>query len=109
VSLQASLQVGEEEVLGSADAVDNARARLIGAARAAVAALEKVLTRGTFEVEGVQVVDAFGRRHVLAGVVVAEGRGSRLLMGTCQLTEGPEQAAVLAVLDATNRWFSSRR
>ena len=109
VSLQVSLQVGEEEIQGSADAVDNARARLVGAARATVAALEKVLTRGTFEVEGVQVVDAFGRRHVLAGVLVGEGRGSRLLVGTCELGDSPEQAATLAVLDATNRWFASRR
>jgi hypothetical protein len=109
VSLQVSLQIGEEEIQGSADAVDNARARLIGAARGAVAALERVLARGTLEVEGVQVVDAFGRRHVLAGVLVAEGRGSRLLMGTCEMADQPEQAAVLAVLDATNRWLSSRR
>jgi hypothetical protein len=109
VMLQVSLLVGDEEVQGSSDAVDNARARLVGAARAAVSALERVLTRGTFEVEGVQVVDAFGRRHALAGVLVAEGRGSRLLVGTCELGDSPEQAAVLAVLDATNRWFASRR
>jgi hypothetical protein len=109
VTLNVSLQVGEEEIHGSADAVDNARARLIGAARGAVAALERVLARGTLEVEGVQVVDAFGRRHVLAGVLVAEPRSSRLLIGTCELTDNSEQAAVLAVLDATNRWLASRR
>jgi hypothetical protein len=109
VALNVTLQVGEEEIKGSADAVDNARARMIGAGRAAVAALERVLARGTLEVEGVQVVDAFGRRHVLAGVLVVEARGTRLLVGTCELGDSPEQAAVLAVLDATNRWLASRR
>jgi hypothetical protein len=102
LAMQVALQVGDEEVSGTADAADNARARMLGAARAVVAALE-----------GVQILDAFGRRHVVAGVQVSEGRGSRLLMGTCELIENPEQAAVLAVLDATNRWtnrwLASRR
>jgi hypothetical protein len=31
------------------------------------------------------------------------------LTGTCELTDTPEQAAVLAVMDATNRWLASRR
>jgi hypothetical protein len=109
VAIHVTLQVGDEEVKGSADAVDNSRARMIGAGRAAVAALERVLARGTLEMEGVQVVDAFGRRHALAGVLVVEGRGTRLLVGTCELGDSPEQAAVLAVLDATNRWFASQR
>ena len=113
LAMQVALQVGDEEVAGTADAADNARARMLGAARAVVAALEQVWTRGTLEVEGVQILDAFGRRHVVAGVQVSEGRGSRLLMGTCELIENPEQAAVLAVLDATNRWtnrwLASRR
>ncbi|HET7039260.1 MAG TPA: hypothetical protein VFH97_05190 [Gemmatimonadales bacterium] len=109
VALHVTLQVGEEEVKGSAEAVDNVRARMIGAGRGAVAALERVLARGTLEVEGVQVVEAFGRRHTLAGVLVVEGRGTRLLVGTCELGDNPEQSAVLAVLDATNRWLASRR
>jgi hypothetical protein len=33
------------------------------------------------------------------------GRNSRLLVGTCEVKESAEQAAVLAVLDATNRWY----
>jgi hypothetical protein len=101
--------VGEEEVAGTAEAVDNARARMNGAARATVAALDKILTRGMIDVEGVQVVDAFDRRYLMAGIIVAENRGSDLLTGTCELTESAEQAAVLAVLDATNRWLASRR
>jgi hypothetical protein len=109
LGLHVTLRVGEEEVAGTAEAVDNARARLNGAARAAVAALDRVLTRGMIDVEGVQVVDAFERRYVMVGILVAESRGTQLLTGTCELTDSPEQAAVLAVLDATNRWLASRR
>jgi hypothetical protein len=109
IGLHATLRVGDEEIAGTAEAVDNARARLNGAARAAVAALDKILTRGMIDVEGVQVVEAFDRRHVMVGILVAESRVSHLLTGTCELADSPEQAAVLAVLDATNRWLASRR
>jgi hypothetical protein len=109
IGMHVTLRVGEEEITGTAEAVDNARARMNGAARATVAALDKILTRGMIDVEGVQVVDAFDRRYLMAGIIVAENRGSDLLTGTCELTESAEQAAVLAVLDATNRWLASRR
>lgn len=109
LTLSVTLHIGDQELCGSAESVDNGRARMQAAARAAVSALERVIARGTLEVEGVQVVDAFGRRLVLAGVIVAESRGTSLLTGTCELAESPERAAVLAVLDATNRWLTSRR
>ena len=109
LTLSVRLRVEDEELFGSAEAVDNARARMLAAARAAVAALEGVVPEGTLEVEGVQVVEAFGRKYVMAGVLVAETRASALLTGTCELADSPERAAVLAVLDATNRWFMSQR
>jgi hypothetical protein len=109
LGLMVVLKVGDQEMTGEAEAVDNARARMQAAARAAAAALEQVMERGTPELEGVQIVEAFGRRYVFAGVLVAEGRGTALLTGTCELTETPEQAAVLAVLDATNRWLNQVR
>ena len=109
LTLSVTLQLGEEELSGTAESVDNSRARMQAAARAAVGALEKIWPRGTLELEGVQVVEAFGRRYVMAGVLVVEPRGTSLLTGTCELAESSERAAVLAVLDATNRWLASRR
>jgi hypothetical protein len=32
-----------------------------------------------------------------------------LLTGTCEIRESTERSAVLAVLDATNRWTDARR
>ncbi|MDH4045810.1 MAG: hypothetical protein OEY20_13060 [Gemmatimonadota bacterium] len=109
LTLSVALHIGDEELGGSAESVDNSRARMQAAARAAVSALEPVMTRGTLEIEGVQVIEAFGRRYIMAGVMVVEARGTSLLTGTCELAESPERAAVLAVLDATNRWLSSQR
>lgn len=109
LNLSVTLHIGDEQLTGSAESLDNSRARMQAAARATVVALEHVMTKGTLEVEGVQGIEAFGRRYVMAGVLVAEGRETSLLTGTCELGESPERSAVLAVLDATNRWLVSQR
>jgi hypothetical protein len=109
LTLSVTLQIGDDEVVGSAEVVDNSRARMQGAGRATLAAFEQVVPRGALELEGVQVVEAFGRQYVMAGVLLVEPRGTSLLTGTCELADSPERAAVLAVMDATNRWLASRR
>lgn len=109
VRFAVTLQVNGEEVVGEEEAAETTRARLQAAARAAVAALDKALPRGTFQLEGVKIIEAFDEELVVAGVHVVDGRETRMLTGTAEVREAPEQAAVLAVLDATNRWFQSRR
>ena len=59
--------------------------------------------------EGVRLVEAFDRKIVLAVVHGVGGRQSQLLVGTAEVKDSPEQAAVLAVLDATNRWYLQQR
>lgn len=109
VSIEVTLSAAGDEVTGTYETADTQKARLQGAARAAVGALDKVLPQGTLELEGVKLIDAFDTRFALVGVQVLEGRGSRLMTGTCQVQESQELAAVLAALDATNRWIDSRR
>ncbi len=109
VRFAVTLEVAGREVVGEAEAAETARARLQAAARATVTALEQALPSGTFQLEGVKTVEAFGEELVVAGVHVIDGRETRLLTGTAQAHEAPEQAAVLAVLDATNRWFQARQ
>jgi len=41
---------------------------------------------------------------VFVGVTVRAGRETTLLAGSAEVRESAETAAVLAVLDATNRW-----
>jgi hypothetical protein len=41
-------------------------------------------------------------------VLLVDQRTSHMVTGSCEIHEYPEQAVVLAVLDATNRWLASR-
>jgi hypothetical protein len=110
VSVAVSLLVDGEEVAGEVDCADTAKARVQGAARAAVAALDRVLPQGTIELDGCKLVQAFDMEFAFAVVHVVEGRGEpRMLTGTCEVQDSPERAAALSVLDATNRWIQSRR
>ena len=59
--------------------------------------------------EGAQIIDAFDRKFVFAAVHGLGGREAQLLTGTCEIRESAERAAVLAVLNATNRWVDARR
>src|SRR6202008_935553 len=54
--------------------------------------------------EGARHLEAFERQFVFVGVTARFGRDSSLLTGSAEVKESPEQSAVLAVLDATNRW-----
>ncbi len=100
---------GGAELEGMDEGVDEARSRVQLAARAAVKALERDLEEAGVVFEGVRVLDAFDRKVALAAVHGVGGRSSQLLIGACEIRESPEQAAVLAVLDATNRWYLQQR
>jgi hypothetical protein len=88
---------------------DTPRHRIEAAARAAVVVLERLHDRQVLGLEGAQLVEAFGRSYVMVGVQVLGGRASRLLVGSAEVRESAEHAAVYAVLDATNRWGQARR
>lgn len=109
VEIRVLLRAGDVLVEGIEEGVDEPRSRVQLAARAAVKAIEKGLVDSGVVLEGVKVVEAFDRRLVLAGVHGVEARSSQMLVGTCEIKENPEQAAVLAVLDATNRWYLLQR
>ena len=92
--------------IGESRGVDGDRARLELAARAACLAISDADGRDRqFGCEGIRMFDAFERRFVFVGVTLRSGRESRLLTGTCEVADSAETAAVLAVLDATNRWL----
>jgi hypothetical protein len=109
VAVRVMLRANGIELEGAEEGVDEARSRVQLAARAAVKALERELEEGGVVLEGVRVVEAFDRKIVLAAVHGVGGRSSQLLVGTAEVKDSPEQAAVLAVLDATNRWYLQQR
>lgn len=107
VKFQLTLRVDGEEVVAEQEAADAPKARIQAAARVAVRAIDQLLPTATIELEGVTQVDAFGTRFAFVGVYVLVGRETKLLTGSCEVTDGFEQAAALAALDATNRWTQS--
>jgi hypothetical protein len=88
---------------------DTLRNRIEAAARAASMCLDELLSDNSIALEGAQVVEAFDRKFVLVAVHGLGGREAQLLTGTCEIRESAERSAVLAVLDATNRWADARR
>ena len=109
VRFAVTLEVAGQRVVGEEESPESGRAKMQAAARAAVRALDQALPNAGFQLEGVKIVEPFGEELVVAGVHVVAGRDTRLLTGTASSNDAPEQAAVLAVLDATNRWFQGKQ
>ncbi len=88
---------------------DTERGRVDSAARAAVAVLDRWISKGSLVLDAVKVLQIHERTLVLATVQAVNGRDPLVLVGTAEIRGNPERAAVLAVLDATNRWAEARR
>jgi hypothetical protein len=105
VACRVTLRKGEDTFVGESEGMENERQRIELASRAALAAI--AAAEGDTRVlglEGCRMVDAFERHFVFVGVTARFGRESCLLTGSAEVKESPEQSAVLAILDATNRW-----
>jgi hypothetical protein len=104
-----TLTVGERTETAELEVADTPRARVEGTAQATLAVLERLVEGHSLALEGAKVVEELDRRVVLAVVRGLGRRETVTLTGTAEVRESAEQAAVLAVLDATNRWVQSRR
>jgi len=105
VACRVTLKKGDETFVGEAEGVENERQRIELTCRAALSAI--ALSEGGVRVlslEGVRQIEAFERQFVFVGISAKMGRESALLTGSAEVKDSPEQSAVLAVLDATNRW-----
>ena len=107
--VQVTLNCEGKTESGEEEAADTARGRLEAAARATVGVLDRLLHKGSMTLEGARLIQALDRDVVFAAVQASSGRDTALLTGTAEVRESAEQAAVLAVLDATNRWTELRR
>ena len=58
----------------------------------------------TLALEGCRQIEAFDKQFVFCAVAAKMGRDTALLTGSAEVKDSPEQSAVLAILDATNRW-----
>jgi hypothetical protein len=107
MTCRVTLRINDEHFAGEAEeGLQSDRSRVDVASRAALAALAMAgPTAGMFSLEGAKVIDAFERQFVFAAVMARSGRDQVLLTGSCEVRDSAETAAVLAVLDATNRWM----
>src|SRR5205807_2703009 len=109
IAVRVKLGFGDKEAEMEEQGTDTVRNRVDAAARAAASCLDELLPDNSVALEGAQLIDAFDRKFVLVAVHGLGGREAQLLTGTCEIRESVERAAVLAVLDATNRWADARR
>jgi len=109
VQVRVKLAYGEKEAYAEEIGTDTTRNRVEAAARAAASCLDALLPDNSIALEGAQMIEAFDRKFVLVAVHGLGGREAQLLTGTCEIRESAERSAVLAVLDATNRWVDARR
>lgn len=109
VVLRVKLTYGEREAEAEERATDTPRNRVEAAARAAAACLDDLIPDNSLALDGAQIVEAFEKRFIFVAVHGLGGREAQLLTGTCEIRESAERSAVLAVLDATNRWVDARR
>ena len=107
VACRVTLRKGDESYIGEAEGLESERSRIELAARAALAAIARAEPeQRMLALDGAKVVEAFDRQFVFVGVTGRAGRDSMLLTGSCEIRDSAETAAVLAVLDATNRWIA---
>ena len=101
------------DFVGESDGQESERSRVELAARATVQAI--LASRGApagdrgLGLEGAKVLEAFEREFVFVSVTARVGREPVVLTGSCEVRESAETSAVLAVLDATNRWLHMDR
>lgn len=102
---------------GAASAADLPRPRLEAVSRATLAAVEAALraelSEGTapnvtLALDGVKVVEAFDRTFVLVAVNAMSGRDVTPLAGATVVEVSTDRAAILATLQATDRWVRGR-
>ena len=104
-----TLRRGDSNWIGEAEGMESTRSRVELAAKAALVAIKNFEgNRRLWELVGVRRVDAFDTAFVFVGVETWIGRERALLTGSCEIKESAETSAVLAVLDATNRWLGQQ-
>ena len=94
---------------GAADGADTPQGRAEAAAEAVLRAVESMPGAAALGFEGARVVETDGRRYVLVAARVMDQRPPLPLSGAALLDRTPEEAGIMAALQATNRWSTGER
>ena len=106
-----------ERYSGSASAADLPRGRLEAVTKATLVAVEAAMADElaenarpgvTLALDGVKVVNAFDCEFVLVAVHAMAGRDVTPLAGATVVESSADRSAILATLQATDRWVRGR-
>ncbi len=109
IEIHVSLTFDGKAAAGMEECADTPKSRIEAAARAAAKVVDQLLGDHSVELEGAKLIDAFEKNFVVAAVHGLGGREPVVLAGAVEIRDSAERSAVLAVLDATNRWADVRR
>lgn len=114
VLCRVTLSRGGTEYFGEAEGQESERSRIELSARAALQAIATAMTSGggtapVLALEGAKLLAAFDREYVFVSLTARVSREPVVLTGSCEVRESAETGAVLAVLDATNRFVQQER
>lgn len=104
-----TLERGGIRYSGAADGADTPQGRAEAAAEAVLRAVESMPGGSPLGFEGARVVESDGRRYVLVAARVMDRRPPLPLSGAALLDRTPEEAGIMAALQATNRWSTGER
>lgn len=109
VACRVDLAYDDSVFTGEAEGPDFEKARMEVAATAALQAAQQATGNTVLlALKGIESVGAFGQSFVLASVNGSVRRDSESLAGVVRVRDSVEEAAVLACLQAINRWIGHR-
>ena len=94
----------DHEVIGHGAGPDTAAGRAESAARAVLDAIGQARSGLRLELEGAVISASRGRSYVIVSARAVLDRMTVPLAGAAALARSPEEAGILAALQATNRW-----
>lgn len=108
VTCQVRLGCSDDLFDGEAREPDTEAGRARAAARATLSAAERAATELSLGLEGIAILDLFGRRYVAVSVEAAVRRRYALLSGFIPVdpVRSVEEAAALASIRAIERWIA---
>ena len=98
------LRAGKDQITGTGAGPVTADGRAEAAARAVFDGIGRARPEMKIVLEAAVISSSRGREYVIVAAHAVLDRGTVALAGAAPLTRSPEEAAILAALQATNRW-----
>ena len=103
-SCKVLLRDGTDEFVGEGSGADTAAGRAGAAAGAVMAAVMMARSDLRLQLDGAVISSSRGRSFVIVAAHAVIQRDTLRLAGAAPLARSPEEGAILAALQATNRW-----